>query len=44
LARILGERRRQTDARVEEVFEDPAQYLDSFETQVHEMLGRLKKA
>lgn len=44
LARILGERRRQTDARVEEVFDDPAQYLDNFESQVHEMLGRLKKA
>lgn len=44
LARLLGERRRQTDARVEEVFEDPAQYLDNFESQVHEMLGRLKKA
>ncbi|MFP4601234.1 MAG: cyclic nucleotide-binding domain-containing protein [Persicimonas sp.] len=44
LARILGERRRQTDARVEEVFEDPEQYLESFESQVHEMLGRIKKA
>jgi CRP-like cAMP-binding protein len=44
LARILGERRRQTDARVEEVFEDPDQYIDNFESQVHEMLGRLKKA
>lgn len=44
LARILGERRRQTDARVEEVFEDPEQYIDNFESQVHEMLGRLKKA
>jgi CRP/FNR family transcriptional regulator, cyclic AMP receptor protein len=44
LARILGERRRQTDARVEEVFADPGEYLDNFESQVHEMLGRIKKA
>lgn len=44
LARILGNRRRVTDARVNEVFADPAQYLDNFESQLHDMLGRLKKA
>ena len=44
LARTLGERRRQTDARVEQVFTDPGQHLDEFENQVHEMLGRIHKA
>lgn len=44
LARILGERRRSTEARVNEVFADPAEFLDDFESQVHDMLGRLKKA
>lgn len=43
LARILGNRRRITDARVNEVFADPGQYLDNFESQLHDMLGRLKK-
>lgn len=44
LAHILGDRRRQTDKRVAEVFDDPATHIDSFESQVHEMLGRLRKA
>lgn len=44
LARILGERRRQTDARIDEVFEDPAKHLDSFESQVHDILARIRKA
>jgi CRP-like cAMP-binding protein len=44
LARILGERRRTTEERVNEVFADPSQYLDNFESQVHDMLGRIKKA
>lgn len=44
LARLLGERRRETDARIQEVFRDPAEHLESFEEQVHEMLGQLKKA
>lgn len=43
LARILGERRRSTEARVKQVFSDPAEFLEDFESQVHEMLGRLKK-
>ena len=44
LAATVGERRRQTDARIQEVFADPAQHIDAFENQVHEMLGRLRKA
>lgn len=44
LARTLGERRRETDARVQEVFDDPAKHLDEFEKQVHEMLGQIRKA
>ncbi|MEZ4462874.1 MAG: cyclic nucleotide-binding domain-containing protein [bacterium] len=43
LARILGERRRRADARVAEVFQDPSKHIDAFESQVHDMLGRLKK-
>jgi len=43
LARVLGERRRETDARVEDVFRDPAEHLEEFEEQVHEMLGKLRK-
>ncbi|MFU8805249.1 MAG: cyclic nucleotide-binding domain-containing protein [Bradymonadaceae bacterium] len=41
LAATVGARRRQTDARVQEVFTDPASHIDAFESQVHEMLGRL---
>ena len=44
LARMLGDRRRNTDARIQEVFEDPAEHLEDFETQVHEMLGQIRKA
>jgi len=44
LARILGERRRRTDTRVAEVFADPKKHIDAFEAQVHDLLGRLKKA
>lgn len=44
LCRLLGERRRETDARVQEVFRDPAEHLETFEEQVHEMLGKIKKA
>ncbi len=44
LASTVCERRRQTDARVEEVFQDPAKHIDAFESQLHEMLGRLRKA
>lgn len=44
LAATVGERRRETDARVQEVFSDPAAHIDSFESQLHEMLGRLRKS
>ena len=44
LARVLGERRRQTDARIEEVFSDPGKHLDNFESQVHDILARIRKA
>lgn len=44
LARVLGDRRRQTDARVRDVFEDPGEHLEEFEDQVHEMLGQIHKA
>jgi CRP-like cAMP-binding protein len=44
LCRLLGERRRETDERVQKVFRDPAEHLEDFEEQVHEMLGKIKKA
>jgi CRP/FNR family transcriptional regulator, cyclic AMP receptor protein len=44
LARNLGERRRQTDARVTEVFGDPTQHIDAFENQAHGLLARIRKA
>jgi len=44
LAQILGDRRRRADRRVAAVFDDPATHIDAFESQVHEMLGRLRKA
>ncbi len=44
LAETLGQRRRQTDARIQEVFEDPAEHVEEFEDQVHEMLGQIRKA
>ena len=44
LAATLGERRRQADARVWEVFENPAQHIDGFESQLHDMIARMKKA
>ena len=44
LARMLGDRRRSTDARIQEVFQDPAEHLEDFEEQVHEMLGQIRKA
>lgn len=44
LASTLGDRRRHADARVWEVFENPAQHIDSFESQLHELMARLRKA
>lgn len=43
LAQILDERRRRVDARVNEVFEDPAAHIDEFESQVHDILARMHK-
>jgi len=44
LASALGDRRRHADARVWEVFENPAQHIDSFESQLNELMARLRKA
>ncbi len=43
LASTLGDRRRQADARVWEVFDNPAQHIDAFESQLHELMARLRK-
>ena len=43
LTLAVDERRRQTEARINEVFEDPQQHIDLFESQVHELLARLRK-
>lgn len=44
LAATLGDRRRHADARVWEVFENPAQHIDAFESQLHELMARMRKA
>ncbi len=44
LAATVGRRRRETDERVREVFDDPASHIDSFESQLNEMLGKLRKS
>ena len=44
LARNLGDRRRQTDKRVAEVFDDPTQHIDAFENQAHGLLAKIRKA
>ena len=43
LAVTVDERRRQSERRISEVFDDPAQHIELFASQVHEMLARLKK-
>jgi len=43
LAEILAERRRRSDARLGEVFSDPAAHIDEFEAQVHDILARMHK-
>lgn len=43
LAATLGERRRNADARVWEVFENPAQHIDSFESQLTDLMARIRK-
>lgn len=42
LASTIGERRRQTEARIQEVFDDPESHIDLFEHQLNDMLGRLR--
>ncbi len=44
LASTLGERRREADDRIREVFDDPENHLETFEEQVHQMLAHLHKA
>lgn len=44
LAATVGDRRRHADHRVREVFDDPASHIDSFESQLNEMLGQLRKS
>lgn len=43
LAEILADRRRKSDARLNEVFSDPASHIDEFEAQVHDLLARMHK-
>ena len=43
LAATLGDRRRHADARVWEVFDNPAQHIDDFESQLHELLVRMRQ-
>lgn len=42
LAATIGERRLQTETRIQEVFNDPESHIELFEHQLHEMLGRLR--
>lgn len=44
LAATVDARRRRTERRIDEVFDDPAQHIDAFESQVHDMLARMHKA
>lgn len=44
ITRTVEARRRQTEARISEVFDDPAQHIELFASQVHDMLARLRKA
>lgn len=43
LAKTVDSRRRQAERRIDEVFDDPEQHIDIFESQVHEMLAKLRK-
>lgn len=43
LAKTVDSRRRQAERRIDEVFDDPQQHIDIFESQVHDMLARLRK-
>lgn len=43
LAKTVDSRRRQAERRIAEVFDDPDQHIDQFESQVHDMLARMRK-
>ncbi len=43
LARLLERRRRETESRIDEVFEDPAAHIEQFEDQVHDLIAQLRK-
>jgi len=43
IAAMVDGRRRQTEARINEVFDDPEQHIELFASQVHDMLARLRK-
>ena len=44
ITRTVETRRRQAERRIAEVFDDPAQHIELFASQVHDMLARIKKA
>ena len=43
LAATIDARRRQSEQRINEVFTDPATHIDAFESQVHDLIARLRK-
>lgn len=43
LARLLERRRRETESRIDEVFEDPGAHIEQFEDQVHDLIAQLRK-
>lgn len=43
LAKTVDARRRQAERRIAEVFDDPEQHIDLFESQVHDMLAKMRK-
>ncbi len=43
LAAAVDGRRRQSERRIDEVFDDPEQHIELFSSQVHDMLARLRK-
>lgn len=44
ITRTVEARRRTAEQRIAEVFDDPAQHIELFASQVHDMLARLRKA
>lgn len=43
LARLLEKRRRETESRIDDVFEDPGSHIEQFEDQVHDLIAQLRK-